>query len=60
MIKQKVYLLLETIKYSKYLFCSLPCNLDKYLFKLIVLLKPDSNRFNNFILLSVDELITGT
>ena len=61
MLKQKVYLFLEnvminSIKWFKYVFFYF----DRYLFQLIVLLKPDFNYCNNFALQWVDKVTTGT
>ena len=51
---------LGSIKKSKYLFCVCSVTLDWCLVQLIVLLKPDSNCFNSFILSWVDKVTTET
>ena len=57
MIKQKVYLLLESLNQISNL-CSI-VTFDWYLFRLIVLLKPDFNFCINFALSLVDKVTTG-
>ena len=56
MLKQKVYLLLESLVQSN----DLDLDFYKYLFQLITLLKPDFNCCNNFALSCVDKVTTGT
>ena len=56
MPEQKVYLFLENLA----LLSDLNSGFDKYLFQLIVLLKPDLNCVNNFALSWVDKVTTIT
>ena len=63
MTKQKVYLLLKktwSIRQSKYFFFAWFVVLDRYLFQLIVLLKPDSNYLRSFMFSWVDKVTTRT
>ena len=54
MLKQKVYLFLESLAQLndliKFAFCANISGFARYLFQLIVLLKPDFNCGNNFAL----------
>ena len=50
---------LGSIRTSKYLFSAWCFVLGRYLFQLIVLLNPDSNCLENFILSWVDKVKTG-
>ena len=47
-------------KWFKFGFCANDSGFDKYLFQLIVLLKPNFNCFNNSALTWVDKVTTGT
>ena len=51
---------LGSIKLFKFAFCANNAGFDRYLFQLIVLLKPDFNCDNNFALSWVDEVTTAT
>ena len=42
------------------MFCAYVFGSDWYLFQLIVLLRPDFNRWSNFALSWVDKVTTGT
>ena len=61
MIKENLYLLPENLSQLNNLSVLWNfLNLGRNLFQLIVLLKPDSNFFNSFILSSVHKVTTGT
>ena len=61
MLKQKVYLPPENVVQLNVLrLCANNSGFDRYLFQLIVLLKPDFNCGNNFALSWVDKVTTGT
>ena len=63
MLKQKIYLLLENlVQLNDSNFGSYSNNSDfvRYLFHLIVFLKPDFNCCYNFALFRVDKVTTGT
>ena len=51
---------LASIKKSKYLFCASSDVLDRYIFQLIVLLKPNSICLSSFTLSWVHKVTTGT
>ena len=61
MLKRKVYLLPENVvQLSDLRLCANNSGFDRYLFQLIVLLKPDFNCDNNFALSLVDKVTIGT
>ena len=63
MLKQKVYLHLENLtqlNLFKFGFCANNFVFGRYLFQLIVPLKPDFNCGNSFALFWVDKITTGT
>ena len=61
MLKQKVYLQLEDlVELNDLSFHFVDSGFARYLFQLIVLLKPDFNCSNNFALSWVDRVTTGT
>ena len=51
---------LGPIKWFKFAFCANNSGFTKYLFQLIVLLKPDFDCGNNFVLSWADKGTTGT
>ena len=51
---------LGSVKWFKFGYCGSSSGLGKYLFQLIVLLKPDFNSSNDFALSCVDKVTTGT
>ena len=58
MLKQKVYLHPENL--FKFVFCANNYSFARFLFQLIVLLKPDFNCGSHFALSWVDKVTTGT
>ena len=51
---------LRPTKWFKLGFCANYSGFDRYLFQLIILLKPDFNSCNNLTLSWVDKVTTGT
>ena len=51
---------LDLTKSLKFVFCADNSGFDRYLFQLIILLKPDFDCCNNYALSRIDKVATGT